>query len=202
MSAAPGQIFVVDDDADLVASVARMLRRQGFDATASSDPAGLIASGRVASPCCVVSDVMMGPLDGFAFARALRMSVPDAAFIFMTAWPRTRDAVAAIRDLDGIDYLEKPIDQDLLTATVRRGLAWSQARHSAARRLAPLSPRERQIFGLLVRGRTNKAIATSLNLSVKTVEDHRAAIMRKTQANSLAQLIDLATGDADVARPQ
>jgi FixJ family two-component response regulator len=192
MNAPTGPIFVVDDDSDLGASVTRMLCRHGLDATAWSDPAALIASGRIAPPCCVVSDVMMGPLDGFAFARRLRASVPAAALIFMTAWPRTRDAVAAIRDLGGIDYLEKPLDQDLLTQTVRRGLAWSVARHAASRRLSALSPREKQIFGLLVRGRTNKAIASDLDLSVKTVEDHRAAIMRKTQANSLAQLIDLA----------
>jgi FixJ family two-component response regulator len=202
MSDAPGRIFVVDDDADLVASVTRMLRRQGLDAAACADPAELIASGRIAPPCCVVSDVMMGPLDGFAFARALRAQVPEAAVIFMTAWPRTSDAVAAIRDLGGIDYLEKPLDQDLLTETVRRGLAWSRARHAAARRLAPLSPRERQIFGLLVRGRTNKAVAAELDLSVKTVEDHRAAIMRKTQVNTLAQLIDLAAGEADAPPAQ
>ncbi len=88
--------------------------------------------------------------------------------------------------------MEKPLDQDLLIAAVRRGLAWSGARHAAATRLAPLSPREREIFGLLVRAAPTRPSPQALKLSVKTIEDHRAAIMRKTDMNSLAQLIDLA----------
>lgn len=193
MTSPAGTVLVVDDDVDLAASLVRLLSRLGFSAQACGDPTALLSRPDLAAPCCILSDVMMGKLNGFDFARALRSALPEAAFIFMTAWPKTRDAVMAIRDLDGIDYLEKPLDQDVLSQAVQDGLAWSARRHALAQRLAPLSVRERQILFLLVRGYTNKAIALEFNLSVRTVEDHRAAIMRKTEANSLAQLIELAS---------
>jgi len=191
MTAPAGTVLVVDDDGDLAASLVRLLGRTGFTARAFTDPEAVLATADLAAPCCILSDVMMGRLNGFDFARAMRARLPEAAFIFMTAWPRTRDAVMAIRDLDGIDYLEKPLDQDALTGAIRSGLAWSARHHALALRLAPLSARERQILLLLGRGHTNKAIALELDLSVRTVEDHRAAIMRKTGSNGLAQLIAL-----------
>lgn len=193
MTAIGGQVYVVDDDRDLADSIARMLSRRGFTAVSFSDPRAFLHEMRSEEPACLVSDVMMGDLDGFELARQVRDRLPFAAIIFMTSWPRTRDAVAAIRDLGGLDYLEKPLDQNMLVDAVARGVSWSRERHEAGVRLATLSPRERQIFALLVKGRTNKTIAAELTLSIKTVEDHRAAIMRKTGLVTLAQLIDLAS---------
>jgi two-component system response regulator FixJ len=186
-----GIVSIIDDDSDLGAALARMLHRQGYDATAFDDPRRFLAEATGDTPRCVVTDVMMGDLDGFALARQVRERLPTAAILFMTAWPQTRDAVEAVRDLGGLDYLEKPLDQDRTLDAVARGLRWSRKRHAASARLSPLSAREREVFALLVRGRTNKLVAAQLDISVKTVEDHRAAIMKKTGSFSLADLIDI-----------
>jgi two-component system CheB/CheR fusion protein len=187
-----GTIYVVDDDGDLGASVARLLRRHGHAAEPFLDPAPLLAIYEDAPADCIVTDVMMGDLDGFGFADQLRGVDPATAIVFMTAWPTTANAVDSIRRYGGLDYLEKPIDEDRLVAAVAEGVAWSRRRRANLERTSALSSRERDVFDLLVRGHPNKVIAAELSLSPKTIEDHRAAIMAKTGASGLAQLIALA----------
>jgi FixJ family two-component response regulator len=188
----PTCVYVVDDDRDLGASVARLLRRHGFGAEPFLDPADLLAVYEHAPAHCIVTDVMMGDMDGFGFADRVREIDPAAAIVFMTAWPTTANAVDSVRRYGGLDYLEKPLDEDRLLAAVTEGVAWSQERRTATARTAALSPRERQVFDLLVQGHPNKVVADMLGLSPKTVEDHRAAVLAKTGAHGLAQLIALA----------
>lgn len=185
-------VFVVDDDRDLGASVARLLRRQGFAAEPFLDPAVLINVYEAGMAHCIVTDVMMGDIDGFAFADRIRALDPAVAIIFMTAWPTTANAVDSVRRYGGLDYLEKPIDEARLLVAVEEGAIWSRTRRSIADRTATLTPRERQVFDLLVQGHPNKVVADRLGLSPKTIEDHRAAVIAKTGANGLAQLIALA----------
>ncbi|MFD1789260.1 response regulator transcription factor [Sphingomonas floccifaciens] len=185
-------VFVVDDDRDLGASVARLLRRNGVAAEPFLDPAMVIDVYEAGMAQCIVTDVMMGDIDGFAFADRIRALDPAVAIIFMTAWPTTANAVDSVRRYGGLDYLEKPIDEARLLAAIHEGAAWSHTRRDVARRTATLTPRERQVFDLLVQGHPNKVVADRLGLSPKTIEDHRAAVIAKTGANGLAQLIALA----------
>jgi FixJ family two-component response regulator len=184
-------VYVVDDDRDLGASVARLLSRHGFAAEPFLDPVPLLAVYAQAPAHCIITDVMMGDLDGFTFADRLREVDPHAAILFMTAWPTTANAVDSVRRYGGLDYLEKPIDEDRLLAAVAEGVAWSRNRRATAARTASLTARERQVFDLLVEGHPNKVVANRLGLSPKTVEDHRAAVLAKTGVNGLAQLIAL-----------
>jgi FixJ family two-component response regulator len=185
------KIYVVDDDRDLGASVARLLRRNSFSAEPFLDPT-LLLDVYVSAPAhCIVTDVMMGDLDGFAFADRIRALDPSTAIIFMTAWPTTANAVDSVRRYGGLDYLEKPLDEERLLAAVTEGVGWSRERRRHMSRTAALSPRERQVFELLIQGHSNKVIAGMLGLSPKTVEDHRASVMAKTGVNGLAQLIAL-----------
>jgi FixJ family two-component response regulator len=184
-------VYVVDDDIDLGASVARLLRRHGLVAQPFVDPLPLLEVYAAAPAHCIVTDVMMGDLDGFGFADRLRVLDPAAAIVFMTAWPTTANAVDSVRRYGGLDYLEKPIDEDRLVAAVTEGIVWSEARRTVAARTATLTQRERQVLALLVQGHPNKVVADRLGLSSKTVEDHRAAILAKTGTNGLAQLIAL-----------
>lgn len=193
MSDAP-VIYVVDDDRDLGASVARLLQRHGFAAEPFLDPALLLPVYADAPAHCIVTDVMMGDIDGFAFADRIRAVDPAAAIIFMTAWPTTANAVDSVRRYGGLDYLEKPIDGARLIAAVTEGVAWSLRRRAARDRTAKLTPRERQVLDLLAEGHPNKVVADRLGLSTKTVEDHRAAVLAKTGASGLAALIALARG--------
>jgi FixJ family two-component response regulator len=100
--------------------------------------------------------------------------------------------VDSIRVHGGVDYLEKPIDEERLLASVRAGLEWSRRAREFAARTATLTRREREVLDLLVRGYSTKAIASELNISARTIDDHRAQISSKTGANSLAKLIALA----------
>lgn len=184
-------ILVLDDDRDLGASLSRLLCRHGYQSESFEDGRQLLQSYPATGAGCVVSDIMMTDIDGFGFAEMLRQRDPCAAIVFMTAWPTTAHAVDSIRRHGGLDYLEKPIDEDRLLAAVAEGVAWSTKRRRRQARLAPLSPRERDVFELLVRGLSNKAVAERLGLSPRTVEDHRASIMAKTGAGNIAELIDL-----------
>ena len=185
------RVYVVDDDRDLGASVARLLRRSGYQAEPFLDPVMLLDVYAAAPADCIVTDVMMGDLDGFAFADRIRALDAASALVFMTAWPTTANAVDSVRRYGGLDYLEKPLDEDRLLAAVREGVQWSHQRRRQIARTATLTPRELQVFELLVQGHSNKVVAGLLNLSPKTVEDHRASIISKTGVNGLAQLIAL-----------
>ncbi|NIJ16978.1 response regulator transcription factor [Sphingobium vermicomposti] len=189
------KVYVVDDDADLCATVARLLCRHGFNAQSFPDPVRLLDIYAPAPAACIVTDVMMDDLDGFGFADRVRVIDPAVAIIFMTAWPTTANAVDSVRRHGGIDYLEKPLDEARLLAAVSEGVDWSVRKRQQLARTATLSPREREVFDLLVQGHSNKVIAAKLELSPKTVEDHRASIISKTGANGLAQLIALASPD-------
>lgn len=184
-------VYVVDDDPDLAASVARLLRRHGYAAEPILDPIDLLPVYLDAPAHCIVTDVMMGDLDGFGFADRVRVLDPDVAIVFMTAWPTTANAVDSVRRYGGLDYLEKPIDEDRLLAAIREGVVWSRDRRAVSARTASLTPRERQVFDLLVQGHPNKVVADRLGLSPKTVEDHRASVLAKTGTTGLAQLIAL-----------
>ncbi len=195
-SPAASLVAVLDDDADLGASVARLLARNRMDARAFTDPRALLAILPDCAFGCVISDIQMGEMDGFAFADALRARDPAVSLVFMTAWPTTAHAVDAVRRHGGIDYLEKPIDEPRLIAAVAEGLGWSARERRIAAMTAAFTRRERDVFDLLVRGHSNKEIAERLAISARTVEDHRAAIVTKTRTNGLAQLIALSRGEA------
>ncbi|KPH58099.1 response regulator transcription factor [Novosphingobium aerophilum] len=188
-------VAVLDDDTDLAHTVARLLARHGFPATPFTAPAELLATLDSQRFDCVVSDIQMGEMDGFAFADRLRAADGAVALVFMTAWPTTSHAVDAVRRHGGLDYLEKPIDEERLVGAVCEGLAWSARERRIASATAELSRRERDVFDLLVRGHSNKEVGERLGISARTVEDHRAAIVAKTRTNGLAQLIALNKGE-------
>lgn len=187
-----GIVYVLDDDADLAGSVARFLQRQGFAAEPFTDVDALLEAHPRQPADCIVADVMMPKMTGFAFADALLRRSRAASIVFMTAWPKTDDAVQAIRDHGGSDYVTKPLDESRLLAAVSAAVARSTLRKEREKHLASLSVREKQVLDLVVLGHTNKEVAAMLRLSVRTVEDHRASILRKTGARGLADLIELA----------
>lgn len=189
-------VAVLDDDADLALSVARLLARHGQGASAFCAPDELLAVHASSPFDCIVSDIQMGEIDGFAFAEDLRRQDPCVALVFMTAWPTTAHAVDAVRRHGGLDYLEKPIDERRLAQAVAEGLAWSTRQRRIHAVNSSFTRRERDVYELLVLGHSNKEIAERLAISARTVEDHRAAIVAKTRTNGLAQLVALSRGEA------
>ncbi|MFC7499034.1 response regulator transcription factor [Enterovirga sp. GCM10030262] len=185
-------VYVVDDDVDHAAAVSRLLRRRGYAARGFEAADPMLREHERTPADCVVTDVIMEGASGFVLAERLRRHGPRTAILFMTAWPSSSDAVDSVRRLGGIDYLEKPLDTDRLLSSLAEGIVWSERGRVATMRLSALTHREREVFDLLVKGMSNKAVAVALGISPKTVEDHRAAITAKTGAGNLAQLIALA----------
>jgi len=184
-------IYVVDDDPDFAGSTARLLGRHGYRAVACPDPAAALALYEREPSSCILTDIMMGDINGFLLADRIRAIDPTVAMIFMTGWPTIANAVDAVRRYGGLDYLEKPIEQGRLMNAVEEGVAWSRNERQRRLRTISLTTREREVLELLVQGNTNKVVAALLDVSPKTVEDHRASIMKKTRTNNIAQLIAL-----------
>ena len=185
-------VYVIDDDPDFSASLARLLRRSGYMAEPFSDPAALLGAYTLAVADCVLSDVMMESIDGFTFVERLQAIDPDIGVVMVTGWPRTSDAVDSVRNLGVIDYLEKPVVETRLLQAVTNAVEATRAKRSRESRLQVLTTRERQVLQLLARGLATKEIAGELAISPRTVEHHRSQLAAKTGAKTLAQMIALA----------
>lgn len=184
-------IYVVDDDSDFAASLTRVLRSAGYATEPFNDPAALLDAYLSAPADCVLTDVMMGEMDGFAFAEKLRKIDRCVRLIFVTGWPSTSAAVKAIRQLDAADYLEKPVQEEALLLAVAAATADGVRRRTIQQRTAVLTAREQQVLSLIVRGYSSKEIARELDISPRTVESHRAQISSKTGARTLAAMVAL-----------
>ena len=207
MSALASKVYVIDDDADLAHSIGRLLERRGYRVEVFTGAEEILRARSEPQPACALVDVMLGDQDGFAVADLLRQKEPATAVVFMTAWPKTMSAVDAVRRHAGVDYLEKPIDEGRLFEALIEGLSKSAERLNASLLFRSLSSREREVLDLLVQGNSNKAVGVELQISVKTVENHRAAVMQKTGASCLADLIRLynklaATSPEDMKLPK
>jgi two-component system response regulator FixJ len=187
-------VYVIDDDPDFAASLARLLRRSGYMAEPFSDPAALLSAYSLAVADCVLSDVMMEHIDGFSFVGQLQGLDPDVGVVMITGWPRTSDAVDSVKNLGVIDYLEKPVVEKRLLQSVADAVQATRAKRSKQSRLQVLTSRERQVLHLLARGLTTKEIACELAISPRTVEHHRSQIAAKTGAKTLAQMMGFAEG--------
>lgn len=186
-------VYVIDDDPDFAASLARLLRSAGYKSEAFSEPQSLLDAYLVEPADCVISDVMMGAVDGFAFARKLHEIDKCVRIIFVTGWPSTSAAVKAVRQFDAADYLEKPIDEEALLKAVEQATAEGSRRRKIQQRTAALTLREQEVLSFLVRGFSTKEIARELIISPRTVEIHRAQIVSKTGARTLAAMIALSS---------
>ena len=185
-------VCVVDDDEAVLDSLALLLEVEGLQVrTFASATAFLDALPLPAA--CIVSDVRMPGLDGIGLLGALATRSVAVPVIMITGHGDVPMAVRAMQQ-GAVDFLEKPFEPahliDVVWKAVRRP---SQALDSEAHdRLASLTPREHEVLGQLVAGRSNKEIARALTISHRTVEIHRARVMEKMGAGSLAELVRLA----------
>ena len=202
----PKRLLVVDDEPKLLLAVAAVLRAEGFEvATARNGREALMQIAR-SVPDLVVSDILMPQMDGFALARHLRSAdhTKLVPIVFLTAKGDTRDRVEGFRT--GVDaYLSKPFEPDELVAVIRSildrvertqaAIAHLVGNEAAAAEEEPLTRDEEltdaewRIAEAIARGRSNKEIASSLNLSIRTVENHVSRILAK---KSLSNRVEIA----------
>jgi FixJ family two-component response regulator len=186
-------VYVVDDDEAVRDSIATLLRASGFRARSFASPLEFLADYRPQEPECLVLDVRMPRMDGLEVQRRLIARGARIAVIFISGHGDIPMAVEALRR-GALDFLVKPFDDAELLRRVREAFGRVPGRRvrvtngERLRGMALLSAREREVLGGILEGKTNRVLAAELALSPKTVEYHRARIMRTLRVRSTAEL--------------
>ena len=194
-------VHVVDDDASVRDALRVLLETEGYAVRVFPDGEAFLQDAPLLPVGCVVMDVRMPGLDGVEVQEQLRRARPDLAVVLITGDGDVPLAVKALKR-GAVDFLEKPFEPDALLASVRAALDTppvdrrEQEARAARELLARLTPREREVLDALVTGASNKEIAKSFGNSPRTVEIHRARIMAKLQARSLAEALRIALSAA------
>jgi two-component system response regulator FixJ len=196
--AKPMHIALIDDDEAVLDSLRLYFQSQKI-ATAgfSSAQEFLAALGQDKPFDCIVSDVRMPGMSGLDLVRELKGRDIGAPIVLITGHGDVDMAVAAIK-VGAADFIEKPFDESRLLASVRSAIEESQQRETVGEhkdlpaKFASLTARQRQVMELAVAGLSNKEIGSQLNISPKTVENHRAWVMERIGARNIAELVRLA----------
>jgi FixJ family two-component response regulator len=194
-----GCVHIVDDDASFRTAMERRLKFAGYEvATYASAEHLLDRLPSESVPGCVLLDVRMPGLSGPELQERLSELGATLPIIFLTGHPDIRATVCAIK-AGADDFLTKPVTSDDLLKAIARAIAQHEVSRGLKSKLdmvrahmAALTPRERQVFDLVIRGDTNKHAARSLGCAERTIKAHRHMVMEKMQVQSLAELVSLA----------
>jgi two-component system, LuxR family, response regulator FixJ len=195
MKEAAPTIFVVDDDYGVRSSIRVLMKSIGLPAAPYGSAKEFLAAYQPSQPGCLILDIRMPGMSGLELQEELNSRGAVLPVIFITGHGDIPMAVDAMRQ-GAFDFLQKPFrDQDLIDR-VQQALARDQETREALKehegiraRIAILTPREHDVLGLLTQGKANKSMAQDLGLSQRTVEIHRAHVMEKMGARSVAQLV-------------
>lgn len=202
-------VFVIDDDEAVRGAILCLLRSHGFRARAFASGVQFFDNLPDVSSACVITDVRMPGMDGAEVVRRLQALKGETwPTVVITGHAEVPLAVELMK-AGVVDYIEKPFEPNRLVEVVRGSFAHlndlllQRAENDAAiRRLARLTPREREVFQALVQGRTNKHIAGDMRISPRTVEIFRAKVMEKMEAETLSALIRTGLKTASNNKPE
>jgi FixJ family two-component response regulator len=195
MKELPQTVFVVDDDDAVRNSLRLLLKSAGLASEVAGSAQDFLAGYDAAQPGCLVLDVRMPGMSGLEMQHELNMRGATLPVIFITGHGDIPMAVEAMQH-GAFDFLQKPFRDSDLLERVQRALERDAQNRTRLRhtdrireRLASLSPREREVLELVTQGKANKMVAGDLGVSQRTVEIHRAHVMQKMEAGSLAELV-------------
>ena len=191
-------VHVIDDDASVRDALGRLLSAYGFEVRQYESAGEFLLSWHGDTPGCLLLDIRMPGPSGIELQHALAQRTNAPPVIFMSGYGDIPMSVLAIKR-GAVDFLTKPIQKEALLEAVNTALERDHARREHDRRLgdlqhnfATLTKREREVFAQVCIGRLNKQIASSLNTCERTIKAHRANVMEKLHAHSLAELVHLA----------
>jgi FixJ family two-component response regulator len=191
-------ICIVDDDADVRSSISSLLRSMGYAVQTFEGPSDFLGSDAVELASCLILDIMLGEADGLEFQQELAASDASIPVILISGFGDIPMTVRAMK-AGAVNFLPKPFEDGALLAAVEEAVTRDRQRRVAAhrdesirRRYEQLTPREREVMGLVTTGLMNKQVAWQLSLSEITVKIHRGNMMRKMQAKSFADLVRMA----------
>lgn len=195
----PSFVYVVDDDPSFRVAIQRRLKLAGYEVVTYASAQQLLDDPPGAEhPGCILLDVQIPGLSGPELQACLAQRASPLPIVFLTGHADTATTVRAIK-AGAEDFLTKPVSSERLIGAIERALAQQEVVRgqqskldSLRSRLTSLTPRERQVFDLIVRGKINKQIAYELGTTERTVKAHRHQVMTKMQVPSLAELVSMA----------
>jgi two-component system, chemotaxis family, CheB/CheR fusion protein len=198
-------IFAVDDDGTTRDAMQELLEEHGHPVETYASAEAFLAADRPDRQGCLLIDALMPGMGGVALLERLKLENRGLPAIMITGQGDIAMAIQAMK-AGAADFLEKPIRPDELLASIERALEGAQDtsrlsawRQTAAERIAALTARQREVMDLVAQGRPNKLIAHALGLSQRTVENHRAAVMKRTGTASIPDLIRLVMAAGDLS---
>jgi FixJ family two-component response regulator len=198
MAAASPLVLVVDDDPSVRKSLTRLLASADYMVEAFASAQEFLAREPYEGPCCLVLDLRMPGLTGIQLQEMLAATGRRMSIVFVTGHADVPTSVKAMK-AGAVDLLTKPVDVKDLIAAIQRAVTRDERERTSETRLAEirrrvglLTAREAEVFARVVTGMLNKQIGAALGIGEKTVKVHRARVMEKMQAGSVAELVRLA----------
>ena len=195
----PALVHIVDDDASFRTAMERRLKKAGYEVAVYPSAQDLLDRlPNESEPGCILLDVRIPGFSGPELQDRLSELGSTMPIVFLTGYADVQTTVRAIK-AGAEDFLTKPVSSEHLLAAVERALAHQVAARgqrdkldTVRARIAMLTPREREVFELVIRGKTNKQVGRVLGATERTIKAHRHRVMKKMQVQSLAELVSLA----------
>ena len=191
-------VYVIDDDESVRRSIKRLLKAHGFEEKTFPSADEFLCLPRAVRPSCLVLDLSLPGMSGIDLQKEMERRKLDLPIVFITGHGDIPMSVEAMKG-GAVDFLPKPFSSKALLEAVELAMARARGgekkrleRTKVDKRVGNLTPRELEVMKLVIKGMLNKQIASELGTSIKTIKVHRSRVMRKMEAESVADLVRLA----------
>jgi len=198
MSGSRSLVYVIDDDESMRRSIKRLLKAHGFEAETFPSADDFLSLDCAKRPACLVLDLSLPGMSGIDLQKEMERRKLDFPIVFITGHGDIPMSVEAMKG-GAVDFLPKPFSAKALLEAVELAMARARGgekkrleRTKVDKRVGTLTPRELEVMKLVIKGMLNKQIASELGTSIKTIKVHRSRVMRKMEAESVADLVRLA----------